>query len=244
MNPSRWLYPADPDPDALVRVFLLHHSGGSAAMYRDWLPLLPSDVAAQCVQLPGRQERSRELPYTDLEALARALAEVLRDDLDGRPYAVFGHSMGALLGYRVTVALEHGGGSGPRLLAVSGWAPSATRGESGESPDDEQILAFMREIGSLPDNPDLLALAMPAMRADLTAMASYRDDDAVVGCPVVSYSGRGDPLAHPDVMRSWERRTRDYLGNRVFAGDHFFVRRHALAITADLVALLRRLADA
>ncbi len=244
---SRWLHPGDPDPDATARLFLLHHSGGSAALYGDWLPVLPSDVAVQRVQLPGRQERLRETPYDRIGPLVDALVQVLGGELDGRPYALFGHSMGALVAYRVTVALERAGWPGPALIAASGWSP-ATAGMFADRPpgplDDADVLRAMRALGSLPpeldDNPELLALVMPAMRADLAACASYRDDTAVVGCPIVSYSGRDDPLASAGDMRAWLDRTPAYLGNREFPGDHFFLSRHALAITTDLVSLLRR----
>ncbi len=244
---TRWLKPADPDPDATTRLFLLHHSGGSAALYQDWFALLPSDVAVQCVQLPGRLERYAEAPYERIGPLVDALVEVLGGELDGRPYALFGHSMGALVAYRVAVALERAGWPAPALVAASGWSPATAAVFSDRSPgpfDDADILRAMRTLGSLPpeleDNPDLLALALPAMRADLAVCASHDDDAAVVSCPIVAYSGRDDPLTPPDDMRSWADRTPDYLGNREFPGDHFFLRQETLAVTTDLVSLLRR----
>ncbi|MFD6880384.1 MULTISPECIES: thioesterase II family protein [unclassified Streptomyces] len=239
---ARWLHPADAEPDCGVRLFLLHHSGGGASMYRDWAGLLPS-VACQAVQLPGRQERRREAPYTRLGPLAQALARVVSDELDGRPYAVFGHSMGALLGYRLTVELERRGLPAPALLAVSGWAPAGFSAPAVLSADP---LEALRLLGGLPaaveGDPEQLAAAVRAMGADAAVCADRPDDGAAVGCPVVAYRGREDPLLAPGAMRSWAGRTPEFLGCRTFPGDHFYLRSHARAVTADLAQLLPRYA--
>ncbi|EFL20175.1 alpha/beta fold hydrolase [Streptomyces sp. C] len=240
---ARWLHPADAEPDAESRLFLLHHSGGGASMYREWPGRLPGSVACQAVQLPGRQERRREAPYTRLGPLVEALARVVSDELDERPYAVFGHSMGALLGYRLTVETERRGLPAPVLLAVSGWAPEGFSAPAALSADP---LEALRLLGGLPEavarDPELLAGAVRAMGADGSVCADFSDDGAAVGCPVVAYSGRGDPLLAPGAMRSWAGRTPEFLGCRTFPGDHFYLSAHARAITADLAQLLPRYA--
>jgi surfactin synthase thioesterase subunit len=251
-EPARWLHPAQTDPDARVRLFVFHHSGGNAAMYRQWVRL-PTDITGQCVQLPGRQERRHERPYDRLAPLVDALADVLGAELDGRPYALAGHSLGALLSYRVAVALARRGERPPALVAASGWAPGrdAASGSAGgprldPGVDDAGIVETMRRLGGLPPrlgaDPDVLAWAVPAMRADLAVCADYRDDGARLDSPIVAYSGRDDPLAPPTAMRAWADRTRaGYLGNRQFPGRHFFAAEHALDIVTDLVHLLRRI---
>ncbi|MDH2428357.1 alpha/beta fold hydrolase [Sphaerisporangium sp. TRM90804] len=244
-----WLRPGDVDPDAVARLFLFHHSGGSAAAYREWPGLLPSDVAVQCVQLPGRQDRRHEAPYDRLEPLAEVLAAVIGSELDGRPYALFGHSMGALLAYRVALALERGGWRGPVLVAASGWAPAGFTMPARQMlarMSDPEVAEMMRRLGALPPeilrDAESLAQAVRTMRADSAACASHRDDGAAVGCPVVAYAGRHDPLVAPEAMGSWASRTPHYLGTRTFPGNHFFIRGQEPAVTADLVALLRRYA--
>lgn len=227
-----WLRPADADPDATARLVLLHHAGGTAAAYGPWLRLLPSDIGAQCVQLPGRHERRHEPPYTEIEPLADALAAVLTAELDDRPFALFGHSMGALLAYRLVDRLA-AAGHRPALVGLSGWAPS---GAGAASPEPPAV--------ALPDglagDPGLLAAAREGLAADLAACAGFHDDGRAVACPAVAYAGRADPLAGPAAMAGWAARCPHYLGLRVFPGDHFFLHRHAAAITADLVQLIRR----
>jgi surfactin synthase thioesterase subunit len=238
---ARWLLPADVDPGARLRLFLFHHSGGSAAMYHDWLTLLPSDVAGQCVQLPGRHDRRDEPAYTRFEPLATAVADMLAAELDERPYALFGHSMGAVLAYRVAVGLRH---HPPTLIALSGCAPEGFRFPLDNSATDDDLADVMVRLGSLPSDarhdPGLLSLTVPVMRADLTACASYVDDGSKILCPIVAYGGRDDPMIRPTALRSWATRTPAYLGTRVFPGGHFFLDRQATAITHDVTTLLRR----
>jgi surfactin synthase thioesterase subunit len=246
---SLWFQPQESDPEAPIRLFLFPYAGAGAPMYRDWHTLFPDDVAVQALQLPGRLDRRAEPLHTDLNSLLDALCEAFAAELDGRPYGLFGHSMGALLAYRVGLTLEKELGAGPALLASAGWAPLGFA-----MPTEEQINLPQTELvdwivglGSVPEelyrDPDLLALTLPATRADLSASLGYVDDGAMVSCPVVSYSGRSDPLISKAGMTSWAERSPRYLGNSEFPGGHFFVYAEALAIASDLTRHLRRSAS-
>jgi surfactin synthase thioesterase subunit len=247
---SRWFYPATGGPDATLRLFLLPCAGGAASMYRDWASLLPADVASQCVQLPGRQERRAEAGLRTIEPLVAALEEELAAELDDRPYALFGHSMGAQIAYRLTVALERDGEVGPVLVGASAWAPVGFCPIPPEQADwpEARLAGWARQLGSLPpevcDDPEMLALALPALRSDLAVVSSSHDDQARIRSPLVGYSGASDPLMPATAMASWSDRTDSYLGNRVLPGGHFYLADQGLAVTTDLVHLLRRLAHA
>jgi surfactin synthase thioesterase subunit len=249
---GRWFQPAEVEPEAGLRLFLFPHAGSGASIYKQWPGLLPPDVAHQTVQLPGRQERRQERTFVEMAPLVEALQEAIEVELDDRPYAFFGHCMGAQLAYRLAIELERSGAPGPVLIGASGWAPEGFKTptlEQARMPED-QLLGFIRQLGSVPtelvENPDAMSVIIPAMRADLEVVASYRDDGLPVRCPVVTYSGRSDPLSTPGCMPSWSDRTPRYLGNSEFVGDHFYINEpdHALAITTDLVRHFRREAAA
>jgi surfactin synthase thioesterase subunit len=244
---QRWLQPAEADPEAAARLFLFPYAGGNAArMQRDWQDLFPADIAVQSLQLPGRLDRRAERPFTKMAPLVHAMCEAIAAEVDDRPYAFFGHSMGALLAYRVAVAMEQETGTGPALIASAGWSPEGfampTR-EQIDLPQDE-LVKWIIGLGSVPpalyQDEELLALTLPATRADLTACLDYTDDGAHVGCPVVTYSGKSDPLVVSDAMQAWAARSPAYLGNCEFPGGHFFIYDAALAIASDLTRHLRR----
>lgn len=242
-----WLRPAVSDPDARAALFLFHYSGGGVSMYSRWPDFLPPSVECRRVQLPGRQDRVDDPAFTELAPLVASLCEVISQELDDRPYALFGHSMGALLAYRVAVEMDRAAHARPALVGVSGWAPEGFSMPSRhltEGPD-EGIVGLLRELGTVPDQAldsrELSAMVVAPMRADLAVCADYQDDLAPVGCPLVAYGGRDDPYLAPGALRSWATRAHPaFLGVREFPGGHFFIHDHGPGIAMDLAQLLHR----
>lgn len=248
---DRWFTPAELPEEARIRLLLLPHAGSGAAAYRGWNRLLPADVGAQALTLPGRQSRRGEpLPVdwdTLLDDLHRSVLATVDDD---RPYAMFGHCIGAMLAYRLAVRLEADGDPPPLLLGMSGWAPkgffSAPPGHEKLSMDE--FGGMFKDLGAFPDelwtDPDMLDLVLPPVVADFRIAVQFADDEAVVDTPVVTYAGDADPLlVVPDAMRVWTGRSRRYLGHQEYPGGHFYVSDHAAAVMADFTRRLVRLAE-
>lgn len=247
---ARWFQPDVADPQAGLRLLLFPYAGGNAPrMQREWQDLFPSDVAVQSLQLPGRLDRRSEPPFQRMEPLIEAMCEAIAAEVDDRPYGFLGHSMGALLAYRVAVAMARDGDRGPVLVASAGWSPEGFAMPTQEQIDlpTDELVRWIISLGSVPaelyQNSELLALTLPATRADLVVCMDYADDGARVACPVITYSGQSDPLVASDAMKAWAARCPVFLGNREFPGGHFFIHDAALAIATDLVGHLRRLAS-
>lgn len=244
---ARWFTPAEPAPEAGILLFLLAHAGSGAAAFRTWRTLLPAEVTAQAVTLPGRQNRRAEPLPTDWEDLVEELYEAVVSALDDRPYALFGHCLGAQLAYRLTVRLEEAGDPPPALVGVSGWAP---RGFFRAPTDydaiaDGDVVDWVRNLGAIPaevaGDPDMLDLVLPPVLADFRLAAGHEDDHAVVDSPLVSYGGQADPLmVAPDAMTSWADRSTSYLSHNEYSGDHFFITRHASTVAGDFTGHLLR----
>src|ERR1700720_4333094 len=117
---TTWITCPRPHPQAALRLFCLPFAGGGASVYRSWGSQLPSSIEVCPVQLPGREERYGEPVFTSLIGLARAVAREMTPFLD-RPFAVFGHSMGALLAFEVARSLRHSKTPSPGAL----WLPPA-----------------------------------------------------------------------------------------------------------------------
>jgi surfactin synthase thioesterase subunit len=248
---ARWFSPAEPPPQARIRLFLMPHAGSGAAAYRGWSRFLPADIGAQAVTLPGRQSRRAEpLPQdweTLLDDLHRAMVATLDDE---RPYAMFGHCIGATLAYRLAVRLEAHGDPPPSLLGMSGWAPKGFyRAPAGyDKLSMDEFGGLFKDLGAFPAelwaDPDMLDLVLPPVIADFRVAAQYQDDGAVVDCPLVSYAGQSDPLlVEPDAMMAWTERSRRYLGHHEYPGDHFYVSNHAPAVMSDFARRLMRITD-
>src|SRR5881398_82569 len=93
---SSWIDYLKPNPRANVRLFCFPYAGGGASIFRTWANDVPTGVEVCPVQLPGRESRLIEQPFTRLSPLVQALAQAISPYLDV-PFAFFGHSMGALI---------------------------------------------------------------------------------------------------------------------------------------------------
>jgi surfactin synthase thioesterase subunit len=246
---AQWFTPGRSPEDARIRLFLLPHAGSGAAAYRGWDRLLPADIGVQALTLPGRQSRRAEPLPADWDAVLDDLQLALLAELDDdRPYALFGHCIGAMLAYRLTVRFEAAGDPSPMLLGMSGWTPRGFfRAPAGhEKLSMREFGDLFKDLGAFPEelwtDPDMLDLVMPPVIADFRIAAQYEDDEAVVDCPLVSYAGQADPLlVEPDAMAAWTGRSRQYLGHREYPGNHFYVSEHAAAVMSDFSRRLMRI---
>src|SRR5262245_63225231 len=115
---ERWLAYVSPRPAASVRLFCFPYAGGGASVFRGWADCLPGAVEVCPVQMPGRETRFREPAFTRLPPLVEALAASLRPHLD-RPFAFFGHSLGALVAFELARRLRRDRGPEPIRLFAS-----------------------------------------------------------------------------------------------------------------------------
>jgi surfactin synthase thioesterase subunit len=245
--PGQWFQPADIRPDAAIRLLLFPHAGSGAIIYRDWADLLPAGICAQAVTLPGRQERRGETAYTEWEPLVEGLYEAVLAVNDDRPFALFGHCLGAQLSYELAVRMHDDGLPEPLLVGMSGWAPAGFFNPTEEhiGMPEEELVGWIRRLGSFPadiyDNPEMLAMVIPALRADLSVASQRVDRGAQLPCPLVSYGGMSDPLQEEEgAFESWIPRSPRYLGHREYSGGHFFIDSHAAAVTQDFCGHLYR----
>ncbi|MFF1924531.1 thioesterase II family protein [Streptomyces sp. NPDC058221] len=235
-----WIRRYRPAPDARVRLLCLPHAGGAASYYVPVAAALAPAADVLAVQYPGRQDRRSEEPLGDLRELADRVADAV-DDGDDRPLAVFGHSMGAVLGYEVALRLEEAG-RGPVRLFVSGRrAPSAHRpSEEMHKRTDSALLEGVRRLSGTDaqvlDDEELVRMVLPAIRADYRAVETYelRPGDRV-RCPVTVLTGDGDPMTTVEEARAWSVHSEGATDLHVFPGGHFYLNDRS----ADVLAVIR-----
>ncbi|MBP2335568.1 surfactin synthase thioesterase subunit [Saccharothrix coeruleofusca] len=212
---------------ARVRLLCFHYAGGNAAMFRDWPDRLPPDVATVAVQLPGRDTRLDEPPHVRMGPLVEELLEVL-DPLLDEPFACYGHSMGARVALALAHALRARASAGPRALFVaSSAAPALRRRVRGWDEPDEGLIAYLRDLGGTPsivlERPDLLELFLPALRADLTVVAtSGAPVRPALDVPLRAFAGVDDHEASVERMAAWREETTGPFALEAVSGGHFF----------------------
>lgn len=239
-----WFRRFNPSDSAPARVVVFPHAGGSASYYLGYANALAPYADVLAVQYPGRQNRFMEPPISTVAGLAEELYRELLDWTD-RPLVFFGHSMGAAVAFETARRFERHGVKGPERLFVSaGRAPSLPRdSEMYKLPDDE-LLASIVELGGtderILDIPALRELVLPALRADYTAIETYRcAPDATVSVPITGLVGESDPNATAEQVGQWDRHTTGGFDLRVFPGGHFYLADRTPEVVRLLVAHLR-----
>ncbi|WP_435613373.1 thioesterase domain-containing protein [Streptomyces sp. bgisy159] len=229
MNDAAWFPGRRRVTDPRVRMFCLPHGGAGASAYRGWQEALGPEVEVVPVHLPGRESRVAEPPEGDMRRLAARLAEPLARRAAGLPYAVFGHSMGAWLGYEVTRLLEAAGRPPAVLIASGAPAPSlpVVRDQPLHLLSDEALMAHLGALAGTPSSvltsQDLLELVVPALRADFRACETYvHGDEAPLSVPLVVLGGDADAGTPVDSLGPWRDLTRLPATISVLPGGHFF----------------------
>ncbi|MFE2295596.1 thioesterase II family protein [Streptomyces sp. NPDC059452] len=225
---STWLRRFQEARGQAVRLVCFPHAGGSASAFVGLSRALGGHLDVLAVQYPGRQDRRREAPYRSITEHADALAGVL-GPLTGAPYALFGHSMGAVLAYETARRLAAAGRPEPLRVFLSGrGAPSPLPGAHDRLGSDAEILAAVRRLGGtgqgVLENPELLAMVLPALRADYGALGAYRwDGGPPLGCPVTVLVGDADPVVGVEEAAAWRGHTTGAFAMRVLPGGHFYL---------------------
>jgi medium-chain acyl-[acyl-carrier-protein] hydrolase len=228
-SPEKWFLRPHPDERAALRLFCLPFAGGGWQAYRHWQDSLPAGVELCAVRPPGRESRMGEPAFDRLEPLVGELRRLIEPLLD-RPFALFGHSMGALISFELARRLRADGLPGPVHLIASGRrAPRIPRRKPpiGHLPDDE-LLEALRDYNGTPEavlaSEELMRVVLPGLRADFLVGETYAyRSEAPLQCPLDVFGGFGDPETNREELDAWGEETSGPFVVRMFPGDHFFL---------------------
>jgi medium-chain acyl-[acyl-carrier-protein] hydrolase len=226
---SLWFNGQNTNPGALLRLFCFPYAGGGSLIYRQWTRRLPSTIEVVRAQLPGREGRLKEPPFTRLELLITELVEAIRPLLD-KPFAFFGHSMGGLISFELARRVQKEYGVLPAHLFLSAYpAPHVPDAFSViyDLPEPE-FLEEVRRLNGTPnevlEHPELMRLVLPLIRADFELCQTY---DYAPGpplyCPLSIFGGLEDKEAGHEKLEAWRQYTTGPFMLHMLPGDHFFV---------------------
>jgi surfactin synthase thioesterase subunit len=185
------------------------------------------------------------------------MATAYLDDLEpllDRPVALFGHSLGAIVATECARVLQARGREPVHLFVSS--RPALRTEESQKIhllPDLEFIAAMNRRYQGIPAEilkyPDLLELLLPALRADVEALETFRCEPEApkLTCPTTVFGGSLDRAVSMADLASLRDEVAGPYRIRTFPGDHFYIeqqRENLLAeIRAALVTTLREVPE-
>jgi surfactin synthase thioesterase subunit len=208
----------------------LPFAGSGAGFYRAWAKEGVEGVRVVPLQLPGREERFVEAPYTDVAQAVRELVPQTLRLVGGKgPVALFGHSLGAVLAYEIARELEAQGFSELRHLFVSGSpGPRNGREQQATGLDEDEFLVRVAEFAGYRhdafDDPELRDLLLPVLRADVAMHESYQlASDRALSIPVTALRGTDDELVSAAQTAQWSGTTRRRFETEEFTGGHMYL---------------------
>ena len=238
-----------PRPGARLRLLCVPYAGGSAAAFRGWANSLPVDVELWGVQLPGRASRRDEPPLTRMDSLVEVIADELVAVRDGaltdRPFALFGHSMGALVAFELARQLRerHKVPVSGLLVAGRGAPHLPDPGPALACGREPALVAELQRLGGVP--AEVLrdevrrARMLRLIRADFAVCETYAYQSAApLDCPITVFGGIEDFDWPLETLAAWRVHTTSTTQVHTFAGGHFFIDTAREAFLRQLAASL------
>jgi|SRR5579872_1120384 len=205
-------------------------AGAGASFFYTWSEMAPDDIALMTVQLPGREWRLAEEPYTDAQQAADALFLELADELGGSgPVMLFGHSLGAVLAFELARRFcDHPGFDVARLMVSGSPGPwtQRTRRATGLADDEffERVSEFAEYSDDTLKNPEVRELILPVLRADVEMHENYRPPHSdPLPAPIISIRGAEDQLVPVEQAAEWSDATSREFELLSLPGGHMYL---------------------
>ncbi|XP_075995525.1 S-acyl fatty acid synthase thioesterase, medium chain [Genypterus blacodes] len=220
------------NPEAVARLICFPWAGGGSMHYARWGNVLNSSIEVLAVKLPGREGRVKEPFFENMQQIVDEVIGVLLPLMKEKPFALFGHSFGALTSFAVADALKKSHNLEPAHLFLSGasapYSEMRIKAAKRSELSDEDFLWWLSSIGGTPPellaNPEVVKLFLPALKADLHVVENYRcnrPDGPFFSCPVTCFDGKEDM---PHDLQAWKDISSGDFTIRMFDGSHFYLK--------------------
>ena len=166
-----------------MHLFCIPFAGGNAWAYRALERFVSPEITVDGLELPGRGRRSDEPLRGSLDELANDVFNQIRARAVTGRYAIFGHSMGALLAYLAAHRIRRAGLPPPEALFLSGSSAPASRPvRQRHLLPSPEFAAMLRELGGCPpqvlEDAGLFEFFEPILRADFKAVEAWQRPEA------------------------------------------------------------------
>lgn len=224
-----------------INLFCFPYAGGSAAIFSPWKQLLHPSIELKAVELSGRGKRMHESLYKDVPAMIDDVFQAIKDDVGNAPYALYGHSMGAMIAYELAHKIRENNLPSPLQVFVSGrYAPQIkTSGKNYNLMTDEEFKNEVMGLGGTPreffEYPELLELFMPLLKNDFRLAETEIRDTTIMPLndAITVLLGKEDDLTAEE-CDGWKKHTKQLCTIYHFEGGHFFLHDH----TEQLVRII------
>ena len=245
MVKNKWFLTFKQNSCAKTRIFCFHHSGGGASAYFPWVKQLSSSLELVAIQLPGREDRFSETLVNNIDDIVSSLNTNFLRYMD-KPFFIFGHSLGALLGFEFAKSVQQKYNITPQHIIVSATkAPHLPLRRKNLSQLDlinlkEELTLYNGIDKDILNNEELFNLFIPIFRNDFLLYEKYKCLDlSPLFCDMTTLSGTFDQSVKEEEILAWEKYTQGQFKHISFPGDHFFVKQ----FQKEIVEIINQIAE-
>jgi len=226
-----------------MNLFCLPFAGGSKYSFNGFLKHTVPGLHIIPLELPGRGSRYGEGLQTAIDLLIKDIFACIKERID-EPYAIYGHSMGSLLGYLLTLEIIKHKLNQPVHLFFTGCAgPSVKRNGLKRYllPKDE-FIDMLRKMDAGTDellsSPEVMSVFEPILRADFQAVETYEHQPSeTLNIPIWVAIGTEEEITYENAM-AWQKETTEKVEVVQLAGKHFFIFDHEKEIIKSIAGKL------
>lgn len=239
--PSQLFIPSGWEKSAGLPLLCFPYAGGSPFAFLEWQPRLQPEIQVVALQAPGHGARFFEHPHSSVQDIVEELVQNF-PAFEGRPFAFYGHSLGAILALELAWRLRKENLPQPYHLFVGAARPpqmGPTQPALHRLPDADFLVQVQARYSGIPEeifaNPDILSAFLPTLRADFAVYETYaHHSEAPLDCPISAFAGRLDSAVPAKLMEGWGAHTRAQFKLRELPGDHFFLTESQEELTGSI----------
>ena len=213
-----------------INLLCFTFAGGNKYSYRPLFEKVPSFLNIITIEYPGRGSRIREQLISDIHNLVNDLYKQVKSIVEKGNYAIYGHSLGGLVAYLMTLKLIENNHRKPKHLFITGTSgPSALQKKKRYLLPHDEFIKEIKDLGGMPDeilqNEDLLNFLEPILRNDFKVGEAYiHEDHAPLNIPITVITGSDEDMDYEDILL-WQRES-EFVEFMQMPGGHFFILQH------------------
>ncbi|MCX8132092.1 MAG: thioesterase domain-containing protein [Clostridia bacterium] len=227
-------------------LFCFPYVGGSSTVYNKWKAFVDNCIELVPVEYSGRGKRIREHFYDNMSEAIDDMYKTVSSFIEGRRFAVYGHSMGSVIAYEICKRIKMESGKDPLHIFVSGRYPPHVKKDEEllhMLPDDrfkEEILKIGGTPGEVFENREFAQIFIPILRADYRLIERYEyvEENVRFNCGITVLNGNADKITSGCDMFEWQKHTAHKIVISEFNGGHFFIHDYIKEITGIINSTL------
>ena len=221
-----------------IQLFCLPFAGGNKYSYREFIEKAPSFLKIVTLDYQGRGTRMQDALVTDINEMVNDVFGQVSPLIGQQDYAIYGHSLGGLMAYLLTLKLVENNHKPPMHIFITGTSGPSSPDRQEEKKryllPQKEFIEEIRALDGMPEeileNEELLYYFEPILRADFQASETYTyRERPPLTIPFTVVTGTEEDI-EPENIKLWQKESIYPVDFKRLPGKHFFIFQHTFKI--------------